>query len=136
MGKSLQAIVAKGLYAATGNDLVILKNAPFKSRCKHDKSPFKGKCTIAYLPGAKIIGLGKLPKIVNYFASKPQLQETLTAEVAKAIEKILLPKGVAVVMKAKHKCLKHAKNAVVITATYLGAFKHSAKKKEFLKLLG
>src|SRR5205809_194165 len=87
------------------NEVVILKDIPFNSLCEHHMLPFFGKAHIAYLPKGRIVGLSKIPRIVDCFARRLQVQERLTMEIAKALQSILRPRGVGVVVEAQHLCM-------------------------------
>lgn len=93
------------VYKESGNNMVVVKDIEFYSLCEHHGLPFAGRCHVAYVPDGKIIGLSKIPYIVDMYSRKPQLQERLTRQIANAMQKILRPKGVAVVMEARHSCM-------------------------------
>ena len=99
-------IVKGALYEHQGSDLVTVRNIPFYSMCEHHVLPFFGRCHIGYLPAGKVIGLSKLPRLVELFSHRLQLQERLTREIAEAIDQIVRPRGVAVVMEARHLCVE------------------------------
>ena len=111
-------------------EMVLLKDIPFYSMCEHHLLPFYGKCHVAYVPDGKIIGLSKVPRIVEMFARRLQVQERLTQQVADCLERALAPKGVAVVTEAYHLCMAmrgvEQKNADVVTTTVLGKFRTDA----------
>ena len=92
-------------FAAEHNEVVILKDIDFVSMCEHHLLPFTGVAHVAYLPSDKVIGLGRLPKLVETVAARPQLQENVTAQIADALEKGLGTKGVVVVVEARHHCV-------------------------------
>ena len=99
-------IVKGALYEHQGSDLVTVRNIPFYSMCEHHLLPFFGRCHIGYLPAGKVIGLSKLPRLVELYSHRLQLQERLTREIAEAIDQIVRPRGVAVVMEARHLCVE------------------------------
>jgi GTP cyclohydrolase IA len=122
------------------SEMVIVKNIEFYSMCEHHMLPFYGKCHVAYLPKGKIIGLSKIPRIVDAFARRLQVQERLTNEIAHTLDKILEPHGVAVVCEGKHLCMMmrgvEKQNSFVTTSAMLGEFKNErATRMEFLNLL-
>jgi GTP cyclohydrolase IA len=105
-GVDPRQIVKGALYQHQGDDLVTMRNIPFYSMCEHHVLPFFGRCHIGYLPAGKVIGLSKLPRLVELFSHRLQLQERLTREIAEAIDQIVRPRGVAVVMEARHLCVE------------------------------
>jgi len=139
--QDINKIVNGALYKEKSNNMVVLKDIGFYSLCEHHLLPFFGKCHIAYIPNGKVIGLSKLPRIVNMYARRLQIQERITAQIADTINKVIKPKGVAVVMEAAHMCMmmrgveKH--DSTTMTSSVLGAFAKSRKtREEFLKLIG
>ena len=121
------------------NNQIIIDKGYFYSFCEHHMIPFFGEYCFAYVPDKKIIGLSKISRIVDYYASKLQLQEKLTAEIADELERTLRPKGLAVMMSARHLCKEMRgvrKNRVeMITNEFRGIFHTSKKKKELLDLI-
>ena len=105
-GVDPRQIVNGALYEFQGADLVTVRNIPFYSMCEHHLLPFFGRCHIGYLPAGTVIGLSKLPRLVELYSHRLQLQERLTREIAEAIDHILRPRGVAVVMEARHLCVE------------------------------
>jgi GTP cyclohydrolase I len=99
--------IANGaLYEHQGRDLVIVRDIAFYSLCEHHLLPFFGRCHIGYLPDGRVIGLSKLPRLVDLFSRRLQLQERLTCQIAEAVDQVLHPRGVAVVMEARHLCVE------------------------------
>ncbi|MBI5753561.1 GTP cyclohydrolase I FolE [Candidatus Peregrinibacteria bacterium] len=122
------------------DEMIICKDIDFYSTCEHHMQPFFGKISIGYIPDKKIIGLSKLPRIVEIFSRRLQNQERLTMQIADTLNKILKPKGVAVVVKAMHLCMMargvEKQNASMITSSCTGLFKKNAKtRSEFLRLI-
>ena len=138
--QDINKIINGAIYHETSNNMVVLKDIEFYSLCEHHLLPFFGKCNIGYIPNGKVIGLSKLPRIVDMYARRLQIQERITAQIAEAINSVIKPKGTAVVMEAAHMCLmmrgveKHSSKTV--TSTVLGLFAKSRKtREEFLNLI-
>jgi len=122
------------------DEMVIVKDIDFFSLCEHHLLPFFGRCHIAYLPDRKVIGLSKIPRLVEVFARRLQIQERLTTQIAEAIEQHVHPRGVACVMEASHLCMMmrgvEKQNARAVTSSMLGLFRTSEKtRSEFLTLI-
>ena len=121
------------------DQMIILKDIDFYSLCEHHLLPFYGKIHIGYIPNKKICGISKLARTVDKFASKPQLQERLTQEIADYIEKKLKPQGVIVIVEGIHLCMRmrgiKKDNAVMITSAIRGSFKNLETRQEFFALL-
>lgn len=136
-----QAIIEKALFDAEESEMVIVKDIEIYSMCEHHLLPFFGKCHIAYIPNGKIVGLSKLPRVVDVFSRRLQVQERLTSQIANAINKYLNPLGVGVIIEASHFCMMmrgvQKQNSQTITSCMLGEFRDSSKtRNEFLKLTG
>ena len=137
----IDEIVANAIFKEEQEEMVVLKDIDFYSLCEHHLVPFFGKCHIAYLPKDRIIGLSKLARVVDVFARRLQVQERMTREIARAIERHVQPHGVAVVIEAQHLCMMmrgvEKQNSLAATSTMLGAFKdNTATRMEFFSLLG
>ncbi len=104
-GKSVKEVVGEGVFAAEGNGLVAIRDVEFYSLCEHHLLPFWGKASVAYFPGTKILGLSKIPRIVDLFARRFQVQERLTEQVADAVRELIEPRAVVVRIQASHLCM-------------------------------
>lgn len=127
-------------FKSNGYDqMVILKEIEMYSTCSHHMIPFIGKVHIAYIPGKKVVGLSKLARLVEVFSRRLQVQERLTQEIADSIDKILKPKGVMVVIEAKHLCMCargiQKQNSIMTTSAIKGVFKKQSVREEFLGLI-
>lgn len=122
------------------DEMVILKDIEFSSMCEHHVLPFRGKAHVGYLPDGKVVGLSKLARLVDCYAKRLQIQEKMTQQISKDIEKFLKPKGVAVVIEAHHQCMScrgvGKQNSTMITSSMLGEFRaNNVVRSEFLLLL-
>jgi len=138
--EDVDKLLNKAIFHEHYNEMVIVKNIDFYSLCEHHLLPFYGKCHIAYIPDGKIVGLSKIPRIVEMYARRLQVQERLTREIGDLLYKVLEPKGVAVVCEAHHLCMMmrgvEKQNSIATTSCMLGAFKSDEKtRSEFLKLI-
>jgi GTP cyclohydrolase IA len=134
------AVVGDAVFDETYNEMVIVRDIELYSLCEHHFLPFYGRCHVGYLPSGKIIGLSKIPRLVDVFARRFQVQERLTNEIANALCDILDPKGVAVVIEAKHLCMMmrgvEKQNSAVVTNCLLGLFKSDPRtRSEFLSAI-
>jgi len=123
------------------DEMVVLKDIRFESHCEHHILPIIGKAHIAYLPDHRVVGISKLARIVDAYARRLQIQEKMTAEIANAIDQVLQPKGVAVVIDAAHQCMTtrgvHKPGVSMVTSRMLGAFRdNDSTRKEFLAIIG
>src|SRR5262245_25642261 len=128
------------LFTVDYNEMVIVKDIDFYSLCEHHLLPFFGKCHIAYIPSTKVIGLSKIPRLVDVFSRRLQIQERLTNQIADTIREKLSPLGVAVVMEGTHLCMSmrgvEKQNSFAVTSAMLGAFRTNARTRmEFLELI-
>lgn len=140
MGQSVDDVVGQGVFAEDCSEMVLVKDIEFYSVCEHHLLPFYGRVHVAYIPNGRIIGLSKIPRIVDVFARRLQVQERMTAEIAQAIQRILGPKGVGVVAEARHLCMMmrgvQKQNSAAMTSCLLGAFQSDSKTRaEFLSLV-
>jgi GTP cyclohydrolase I len=133
------AILKKALFKEDYNEMVIVKDIDFYSMCEHHLLPIFGKVHIAYIPNGYIVGLSKLPRIVEVFARRLQVQERLTLQIVDAINDTLKPLGVAVVIEAFHMCMMmrgvQKQNSITSTSAFKGAFEAQETRNEFLKLI-
>jgi len=123
------------------DDIVMLKRIDVESHCEHHIAPFLGKAYVAYLPTDKVVGISKIARVVEIFAKRLQTQETMTVQIAEAINASLQPRGVAVLIDAEHQCMStrgvHHKDVTTVTTQFTGAFKDDAElRNRFLKLAG
>lgn len=123
------------------DDIVMLKNIDVESHCEHHMAPFLGRAFVAYLPTDAVVGISKIARVVEIFAKRLQTQETMTAQIAEALNASLKPRGVAVLIDAEHQCMStrgvHHKDVTTVTTQFTGAFKDDAElRSRFLKLAG
>lgn len=140
-GEDIEKLLNNAIFNEHYDEMVIVKDIDFYSLCEHHLLPFFGKCHIAYIPNGKIVGLSKLPRMVEMFSRRLQVQERMTREIGDMINKVLEPKGVAVVTEASHLCMMmrgvEKQNSVATASAMLGRFKSDEKTRtEFLKLIG
>ena len=138
--QSVEEVLHGALFDVSYDEMVIVKNIEFYSLCEHHLLPFFGKAHVAYVPNGKVIGLSKIPRIVDVFARRLQVQERLTQQVAEAISKAIHPQGVGVVMEASHLCMMmrgvEKQNSATVTSSMLGVFKSQLQtRNEFLSLV-
>jgi GTP cyclohydrolase I len=137
----IQEIVNGALFDVKYDEMVIVKDIEFFSLCEHHLLPFFGKAHVAYLPNEKVVGLSKIPRIVDMFARRLQVQERLTQQIAETLQEILNPRGVAVIMEARHFCMMmrgvEKQHSGTVTSAMLGAFRNRRETRaEFLNLIG
>ncbi len=138
-GQTVDEVIGTALFEERHDSMVIVKDIEVYSLCEHHMLPFFGKAHIAYIPDGRIVGISKLPRIVDVFARRLQLQERLTEEIAQAIEDALNPQGVGVVVEAIHLCMMmrgvEKQNSKTITSAVRGLFRRDHRtREEFLRL--
>ncbi len=136
----LKKIINGALFDVKYNEMVIVKDIDFYSLCEHHMLPFYGKCHVAYIPNGRVVGLSKIPRMVDAFARRLQVQERMTTQIAETLMDILNPQGVAVVSEARHLCMMmrgvEKQNTVVTTSAVLGVFHDDrATRDEFMQLI-
>jgi len=138
--EDVDEVLNGALFPIDYDEMVIVKDIDFYSLCEHHLLPFFGKCHIAYIPNGKIVGLSKIPRLVDIFSRRLQVQERLTVQIAEALETRLQPQGVAVVVEGFHLCMMmrgvQKQNAYATTSSMLGVFRNKQQtREEFLQLL-
>ena len=132
-------ILRSALFDEDYSEMVIIKDIELYSLCEHHMLPFFGKAHIAYIPNGKIVGLSKIPRVVDIYARRLQVQERLTDQIVNTINNVLQPAGVAVVIEASHMCMMmrgvQKQNSLTTTSGFRGAFKNIETRTEFLKLI-
>jgi GTP cyclohydrolase IA len=136
----IDQVLNNALFTVDYSEMVIVKDVDFYSLCEHHLLPFFGKCHVAYIPSTKVIGLSKIPRVIDVFARRLQVQERLTNQIAETISEKISPLGVAVVVEATHLCMSmrgvEKQNSFAVTSAMLGAFRASARTRmEFLELI-
>jgi len=138
--QSLDELINQAIFESEASEIVLVKDIELYSMCEHHLLPFIGKAHVAYIPNSKVVGLSKMARIVDMFARRLQIQENLTMQIADALMQSLHPRGVGVVIEAKHLCMMmrgvEKQNSVMTTSCLLGSFKEDARtRSEFLALL-
>jgi GTP cyclohydrolase I len=133
-------LLNKALFDVAYDEMVIVRDIEVFSLCEHHLLPFFGKCHVGYIPNGRVIGLSKIPRLVDMFARRLQVQERLTTQIADTINNKIHPRGVAVVVEAQHLCMimrgVEKQNSVAVTSSMLGAFKDNQNtRNEFLNLV-
>jgi GTP cyclohydrolase I len=137
---NIDEVLNEALFTVDYSEMVIVKDIDFYSLCEHHLLPFFGRCHIAYIPNGKVIGLSKIPRLVEVFARRLQIQERMTNQIAETIREKIDPLGVAVVVEATHLCMSmrgvEKQNSFAITSAMLGGFRKDARTRtEFLELI-
>jgi GTP cyclohydrolase I len=133
-------IINDAIFHEDCSEMIVVRDIEFFSMCEHHMIPFFGRAHVGYLPNQKVIGLSKIPRIVDMFARRLQLQERLTSQIANTLEEVLDPVGVAVVMEGRHLCMQmrgvEKQNSFASTSAMLGQFRKSAEtRSEFLSII-
>ena len=140
-GADVDSVLNDALFTVDYNEMVIVKDIDFYSLCEHHLLPFFGRCHVAYIPSDKVVGLSKIPRLVEIFSRRLQVQERLTNQIAETIRAKVDPLGVGVVMEATHLCMSmrgvQKQNTTAVTSAMLGSFRQDARtRSEFLNLIG
>src|ERR1700723_1081716 len=134
-----EAMLKKALFTVTYDEMVIVKDIEMFSLCEHHILPFFGKVHVAYIPNGKVIGLSKIPRLVEVFARRLQVQERLTRQIADAIQEAIEPQGVGVVVEARHLCMMmrgvEKQHSSTVTSAMVGCFRQKETRAEFLALV-
>lgn len=134
-----EAILKSALFEQKYSEMVVVKDIEMYSLCEHHLLPFFGKAHVAYIPNGKIVGLSKIPRVVDAFARRLQVQERLTFEIRDCLHATLKPLGVAVVIEARHLCMQmrgvQKQNSITTTSAFTGEFEKDATRREFLSLI-
>ena len=132
-------IMRSAIFNEDHNEMIIVKDIELYSLCEHHMLPFFGKAHIAYIPTGKIVGLSKIPRVVDAYSRRLQVQERLTTDILECIQRTLNPLGVAVVIEAQHMCMQmrgvQKQNSVTTTSSFKGAFEKQETRNEFIKLI-
>lgn len=133
-------VLLSAMFAEEYSEMVLVKDIELFSLCEHHMLPFFGKAHIAYIPNGHIVGLSKIPRVVDIFARRLQVQERLTHEILKCIDETLKPQGCAVVIEARHMCMMmrgvQKQNSMTTTSAFTGEFRKAETRSEFLSLIG
>ena len=138
--QDIEDIINGAIFNEEAKDMVIVRDIEFFSLCEHHLLPFFGKAHVGYIPNGKVIGLSKIPRIIDMFARRLQVQERLTHQIADSLREVIEPKGVAVVMEGQHMCMQmrgvEKQNSFASTSAMSGQFKKSAEtRSEFLSII-
>ncbi len=132
-------ILSSALFNESHSEMVIVKDIELYSLCEHHMLPFFGRAHVAYIPDGRIVGLSKIPRVVDVFARRLQVQERLTCQIMQTIDKVLKPLGVAVVIEAQHLCMMmrgaEKQNSITTTSAFTGEFKNQSTRSEFISLI-
>ena len=138
--KDIDQVLNGALYSVAYDEMVIVKDVEMFSLCEHHLLPFFGRCHVAYIPKGKVIGLSKIPRLIDVYARRLQVQERLTVQIAEAIMEKIKPQGVGVIIEARHLCMimrgVEKQNSIAVTSHMLGAFRdREGTRSEFLRLV-
>jgi GTP cyclohydrolase I len=139
-GQDVNAVLNDALFVEDYDEMVVVKDIDFFSLCEHHLLPFIGKCHVAYMPKRRIVGLSKIPRLVEMYSRRLQVQERLTTQIANTLNDVLQPRGVAVVMEGIHLCMLmrgvEKQNSKAVTSAMLGAFRDRPETRaEFMELI-
>ena len=139
--QDVDEIINDAIFNENAKDMVVVRDVEFFSLCEHHLIPFFGKAHVAYIPNGKVVGLSKIPRIIDMFSRRLQVQERLTRQIAETIQDALEPIGVAVIMEGQHMCMQmrgvEKQNSLTTTSSMLGKFRQSDRTRaEFLSILG
>ena len=139
--QDLTKIINNAIFNEDSKDMVVVRDVEFFSLCEHHLLPFFGKAHVAYIPNGKVIGLSKIPRIIDMFGRRLQVQERLTRQIAETVKDVLDPIGVAVIMEGQHMCMQmrgvKKQNSLATTSSMLGKFRESDRtRSEFLSIIG
>ena len=139
--QSLDEIVNNALFSEDNKDMVVVRDVEFYSLCEHHLIPFFGQAHVAYIPNGKVIGLSKIPRIIDMFSRRLQVQERLTRQISETIKDVLNPVGVAVIMEGQHMCMQmrgvQKQSSFTTTSSMLGKFRESDRtRSEFMSIIG
>jgi GTP cyclohydrolase IA len=139
-GLDARAVIGEALFEQDYDELVLVRDIAFYSLCEHHMLPFFGVAHVAYVPRGKVVGLSKIPRLVDVYAHRLQLQERMTREIAEGLQEVAAPKGVAVVLEARHMCMEMRgvrRGGQTVTSCMLGCFRKDPRSRaEFLQLIG
>ena len=139
--EDLNKVINDAIFNEKAKDMVIVQNVEFFSLCEHHLLPFFGKAHVGYIPNGRVIGLSKIPRIIDMFSRRLQVQERLTHQIADTLQEVLIPSGVAVVMEGRHMCMQmrgvQKQSSFTTTSSMLGKFRESDRtRSEFMSIIG
>jgi len=139
--QNIEQIINNAIFTEDGKDMIVVRDVEFFSLCEHHLLPFFGRAHVAYIPNGKVIGLSKIPRIIDMFSRRLQVQERLTRQVAETLKDVLNPIGVAVIMEGQHMCMQmrgvEKQNSLATTSSMLGKFRESDRtRSELMAIIG
>ena len=139
--QDVDEIINDAIFNENAKDMVVVRDVEFFSLCEHHLIPFFGKAHVAYIPNGKVVGLSKIPRIIDMYSRRLQVQERLTRQIAETLQDVLQPIGVAVIMEGQHMCMQmrgvEKQNSLTTTSSMLGKFRQSDRTRaEFLSIIG